>query len=52
MTARLERIRQEQIGQRRRILTFTLIYAGCLVAGWYLGAFVTLIERGPGVAPW
>lgn len=52
MTPRMEFIRAEQRAQRRFLFRALVLPAAALAFGWYLAAYVTLWQNGPGVAPW
>lgn len=45
-------IRAEQRAQRRFLIRVLVVPVAAFAAGWYLAAFVTLLQVGPGVAPW
>lgn len=52
MTPRLDALRNADRAVRRLPLRFAALMAACLAVGWFIGAAVTLIQQGPGVAPW
>lgn len=52
MTPRMEHIRAGQQAQRRFLIRAALVLPAALAFGWYLAACVTMLQQGPGVAPW
>ncbi len=52
MTPRIEFIRAEQQVQRRFLIRAVCWPFAAFAFGWYLAEFVTLLQVGPGVAPW
>lgn len=52
MIPRPDDLKRADDAQRTRIATLALVYACSLAAGWFAAAAFTLIQNGPGVAPW